>query len=148
MNTPTENKGTGKARKIAYWATTILGPASFVIGGSLFLAHAEQPVQAMEHLGISADMLYVLGVWKVLGAIVCVVPGIPLLKEWAYAGFFFELTGAAALHAMAGDPFIGAGPFTVFNPLIFLALVIASWALRPASRRSDRNGMIARTSTI
>lgn len=119
---------------IAYWITTILGPASFVIGGTLFLTQNEQPVAAMEHLGFSMNMLYVLGVWKILGAIVCVVPGIPLIKEWAYAGFFFELTSAAALHALAGDPFFG-GTFAVASPLIFLAFVIASYLLRPASRR-------------
>jgi len=135
MNDDTTITKPGKARVIAYWVTTILGPASFVIGGTMFLTHAEQPVQAMEHLGISSNLLYVLGIWKILGAIVCVVPGIPLLKEWAYAGFFFELTGAAALHAMAGDPFFTSGPFMIAPPLIFLALVIASWSLRPASRR-------------
>ena len=124
-----------KGRTIAYWITTILGPGSFVIGGTLFLAHGEQPTQAMAHLGLSPDLLYVLGVWKILGAIVCVIPGVPLLKEWAYAGFFFELTGAAALHALAGDPFFGSGPFMVASPLIFLGLVIASYVLRPASRR-------------
>jgi hypothetical protein len=59
-----------------------------------------------------------------------VVPKLPLLKEWAYAGFFFELTGAAASHALAGHD---AG--RIATPLVFVALVIASWALRPASRR-------------
>jgi len=135
MTTLPLTKKSGRTTQIAYWTTTILGPASFVIGGTMFLTHADQPAQAMDHLGISANVLYVLGVWKILGAIVCVVPGIPLLKEWAYAGFFFELTGAAALHAMAGDPFFSSGPYMIAQPLIFLVLVIASYVLRPASRR-------------
>lgn len=120
---------------MAYWVTTILGPASFVIGGSLFLMQAQQPMDAMAHLGLAPSLLHVLGFWKILGAVVCVLPGLPLLKEWAYAGFFFELTAAAFLHIAAGDPFFAAGPLQVAPPLISLALVIASYLLRPESRR-------------
>jgi hypothetical protein len=119
-----------RARKIAYWVTTIFGPASFVIGGVLFLSHAEQPTSQLALLGYPPYLLDILGPWKILGAIAVVVPGLPLLKEWAYAGFFFELTGAAASHALAGH---GVGQ--VVQPLVFLALVVASWALRPAGRR-------------
>ena len=119
-----------RARLIAYWITTLLGPASFVIGGILFLSRAEQPLTQLAHLGYPPYLLYILGIWKILGAIVVVVPGLPLLKEWAYAGFFFELTGAAASHALAGD-----GAREIVQPLVFLALVAASWWLRPASRR-------------
>jgi DoxX-like protein len=85
-----------RARLIAYWITTLLGPASFVIGGVLFLSRAERPASQLADLGYPAYLLYVLGVWKVLGAIAVVVPGLPLLKEWAYAGFFFELSGGVA----------------------------------------------------
>jgi hypothetical protein len=119
-----------RAQLVAYWITTVLGPASFVIGGVLFLSRAEQPLSQLTHLGYPAYLLYILGVWKILGAIAVVVPGLPLLKEWAYAGFFFELSGAAASHALAGD-----GPSQIAQPLVFLALVVASWWLRPASRR-------------
>lgn len=119
-----------RLRTIAYWATTLLGPASFVIGGSLFVTQGEHQVASLAQLGYPAYLLYILGFWKLLGAVTVVVPGVPLLKEWAYAGFFFDLTGAAASHAFAGD---GAGP--IFAPLLFLALVMASWALRPPSRR-------------
>lgn len=58
------------------------------------------------------------------------MPGLPRLKEWVYAGFFFELTSASASHVFAGD---GIGD--ALAPLLFLAFVMASWALRPASRR-------------
>lgn len=124
-----------KIKNIVYWLTTILGPTSFAIGGTLFLTHGEQPVASMTHLGYPAYMLYILGIWKLLGAIVITVPKFPLLKEWAYAGFFFELTGAAASHAFSGDPLVGNGPAQVISPLFFLVLVCLSWALRPASRR-------------
>ena len=120
-------------RTIAYWFTTLMGPASFVVGGTLFLSQGDQQVAVLAHLGYPAYLLYILGFWKWVGAVVTVVPGLPLLKEWAYAGFFFDLTGAAASHAFAGD---GLGP--IVQPLVFLVLVMASWALRPASRRVSR----------
>ena len=119
-----------RLRTIAYWVTTILGPASFVIGGVLFLSGAEQPSTVLAELGYPAYLLRILGVWKILGALAAVAPGLPRLKEWMYAGFFFELTGAAASHALAGHP-IGK----VLQPVVFLVLVMASWWLRPASRR-------------
>ncbi len=119
-----------RTRTIAYWVTTLLGPASFVVGGTLFLSQGGDQVAILAHLGYPAYLLYILGFWKWLGAIITVVPGLPLLKEWAYAGFFFDLTGAAASHAFAGD-----GLSAIVQPLVFLALVMASWALRPASRR-------------
>ena len=124
-----------RIKLIAYWITTILGPASFVIGGILHITHAEQVVGTLNHLGYPTYFATILGVWKLLGAIAIVAPGLPLLKEWAYAGFFFDLTGAAASHAFSGDPFFAAGPHMIAAPLVFLALVIASWALRPPSRR-------------
>jgi uncharacterized membrane protein YphA (DoxX/SURF4 family) len=119
-----------RLRLIAYWVTTILGPASFVIGGTLFLSQGEQQVATLGRLGYPPYLLYILGVWKILGAVVAVAPGLPRLKEWVYAGFCFELTGAAASHAFVGDD-VGQ----ILAPLLFLALVMASWALRPASRR-------------
>lgn len=119
-----------RLRVIAYWVTTVLGPASFIIGGVLFLSHSEQQVATLTQLGYPPYLLYILGFWKVLGVIAVLIPGFPRLKEWAYAGFFFELTGAATSQAFAGGD---AGQ--ILAPLGFLALVAASWALRPASRR-------------
>src|SRR5262245_52167060 len=128
MSEPVSNSQ--RWRTAAYWITTILGPASFVIGGTLFVTQGEQQVATLAHLGYPAYLLYILGFWKLFGAVTVVVPGVPLLKEWAYAGFFFDLSGAAASHAFAGD-----GVSAIFAPLLFLALVMASWALRPPSRR-------------
>jgi hypothetical protein len=119
-----------RIKNIAYWAATILGPTSFVIGGVLNLAHSEQAVAGLQHLGYPAYFGPLLGAWKLLGAIVLTVPGLPRLKEWAYAGFVFDVTAAAFSHASVGDP-----TGNVVGPLVFLALVMASWALRPASRR-------------
>ena len=92
-----------------------LGPESFVIGGYLFLRRDAQVLAANAHLGCRLYLLFILGLWKVLGAVAVVIPGFPRLKEWAYAGFFFDLTGAAASHAFAGD-----GAADILAPLGFL----------------------------
>jgi len=123
------NVKTATIRPIAYWTTTILGPASFVIGGVLNLMQTEQVVSTMGHLGYPAYFASILGAWKLLGAIAIVIPRFPRLKEWAYAGFFFDLTAAAISRAAVGD-----SAADIVAPLMFLALVLASWALRPASR--------------
>ena len=124
-----------RTRTIAFWATTILGPASFVIGGYLHLARDPQVMATLAHLGYPAYFATILGAWKLLGAAAIVVPGLPRVKEWAYAGFFFDLTGAAATRAFVGD-----GAADILAPLFFLVLVAASWALRPTSRTLCFNG--------
>jgi hypothetical protein len=121
---------TQKIKTIAYWITTIFGPTSFVIGGILNLSQSPDVVQTMQHLGYPAYFASILGAWKLLGALVITVPGLPRLKEWAYAGFFFDLTAAAISRAAVGD----SAP-DIIAPLVFLTLVLASWALRPTSRR-------------
>jgi len=118
-----------KIRAIAYWATTVFGPASFVVGGVLGVTHDPQLMSTLQHLGYPPYFAAISGTWKILGAIAVVVPGFPRVKEWAYAGFFFELTAAAASRAFVGD-----SAADIVAPLGFLALVVASWALRPASR--------------
>jgi uncharacterized membrane protein YphA (DoxX/SURF4 family) len=117
-------------KTIAYWATTILGPASFVIGGTLSLTQSSQVTEMLRHLGYPAYFALLLGVGKLAGAIVTLLPGTPRLKEWAYAGFCIELTCAAFSRAAIGD-----ATADIIAPLGFLALVLASWALRPASRK-------------
>jgi uncharacterized membrane protein YphA (DoxX/SURF4 family) len=119
-----------KIKAIAYWTTTIFGPASFVIGGVLGVTHDAQVMATLQHLGYPPYFATISGIWKLLGAIAVVVPGFPRLKEWAYAGFFFELTAAAVSRGFSGD-----GPVDIAAPLVFLALVIVSWALRPPSRK-------------
>ena len=118
-----------RIKNIAYWLTTIFGPASFVIGGVLSLTQSEQVTSGLSHLGYPAYFAVILGTWKLLGAIAIVAPRFPRLKEWAYAGFCFDLTAAAVSHAAVGD-----STGDIVAPLVFLVLVLASWALRPASR--------------
>jgi uncharacterized membrane protein YphA (DoxX/SURF4 family) len=113
-----------------YWVTTILGPASFVMGGVIQLTHAPEVATTLNHLGYPLYFATILGIWKILGAVTTVVPGLPRLKEWAYAGFVFDLTAAAASHAYAGDALSD-----IIAPLVFLVPVLLSWALRPDGRR-------------
>jgi DoxX-like family len=83
-------------------------------------------------LGYPMYFFLILGFWKLLGAIAILAPGFPRLKEWAYAGIFFDLTGAAASCAFSGG--YGAYGFHVIAPLIIAGFMVLSWALRPASR--------------
>ena len=119
-------------RKIAYWTTTIL-VAFFMTGGVAQIAqYRANPHGVVPQLGYPLYFFAILGVWKVLGAIAILVPRYPRLKEWAYAGIFFDLTGAAVSCAAVGG--YGAYGFHVIAPLIITGLLMASWALRPESR--------------
>jgi uncharacterized membrane protein YphA (DoxX/SURF4 family) len=123
-----------KAKSIAYWATTILVAVPIGSGGVAQLARLQGTVEGFVHiLGYPPYFVTILGFWKVAGAIAILVPRFPRLKEWAYAGIFFDLTGAAASCAAVGG--YGAYAFHVIAPLILAALTVASWALRPESRR-------------
>jgi hypothetical protein len=122
-----------KGKMIAYWITTILVAFFIGSGGAAQIAqyfgnrHGVVPL-----LGYPMYFFGILGFWKVLGAIAILVPRYPRLKEWAYAGIFFDLTGAAASCAAVGG--YGAYGFHVIAPLVITGLTVASWALRPESR--------------
>ncbi len=117
-------------RTIAYWVTTAMLVFVFGSGGVVDLMQPPMAVDGMAQLGYPAYMCTILGVWKVLGAIALVIPGTPRLKEWTYAGMVFDLTGASASHFAVHDP-----AAKVAIPLVITLILIASWVLRPASRR-------------
>ena len=122
-----------KTRSIVYWTTTIL-VAFFMSGGiAQLVQYRANPHGVVPDLGYPMYFFAILGVWKVLGAIAILVPRYPRLKEWAYAGIFFDLTGAAASCAAVGG--YGAYGFHVIAPLIITGMTVTSWALRPESRR-------------
>jgi hypothetical protein len=121
-----------KAKSIAYWVMTILVALPIGSGGIAQVAHSQQNVDGFVHvLGYPLYFMTILGVWKILGAIAILVPGFPRLKEWAYAGIFFDLTGAAATWAAVGGP---GEALHIIAPLIITGFTMASWALRPPSR--------------
>jgi DoxX-like family len=122
-----------KAKNIAYWTTT--GLIAFFIGGgggAQIAQYLGNPHGVVPILGYPLYFFAILGFWKVLGAIAILVPRFPRLKEWAYAGIFFDLTGAVASVVAVGV--YGAYAFHVLAPLILAGITVASWALRPQSR--------------
>jgi hypothetical protein len=123
-----------KAKAIVYWVMTILVAMPIGSGGvGQILQYRADPHGVVAALGYPMYFFLILGVWKVLGAIAILAPGLPRLKEWAYAGIFFDLTGAAASCAAVGG--YGANGFHVIAPLIITGFCVASWALRPGSRK-------------
>ena len=124
---------TTKAKNITYWTTTILIAFFIGRGGVAQIAqYLGNPHGVVPVLAYPMYFFAILGFWKTLGAIAILVPRFPRLKEWAYAGIFFDLTGAAASCVAVGG--YGAYGFHVFAPLILAGFTVASWALRPASR--------------
>jgi uncharacterized membrane protein YphA (DoxX/SURF4 family) len=122
-----------QARSVAYWITTALVAFSLGSGGLFEVMRTPQATDGMVRvLGYPAYFVVILGVWKLLGTIAILAPRLPRLKEWAYAGIFFDATGATASHAAAGDN--GAHGFHIWVTLLLALLTIASWALRPPSR--------------
>jgi hypothetical protein len=122
-------------RTIGYWAATGFVAMELVAGGVLELCHSNVAfgiVTTINHLGYPIYVLNILGVWKLLGAIALLMPGLPILKEWAYAGVTFNMTGAIVSHLCSGD-----GVKKILPPLMVLAVTAVSWALRPASRRCN-----------
>jgi hypothetical protein len=94
------------------------------------LIRAPEIVDGLSHLGYPAYFATILGIWKLLGVAAIVTPGHLRIKEWAYAGFFFVLTGAAMSHAVAHDP-----AAKILVPIAVLALVMTSWSAAPRVER-------------
>ncbi|WNQ14021.1 DoxX family protein [Paenibacillus aurantius] len=122
-----------RGKVIAYWVATAL--LAFIVGsgGIGDITNQWGTLETVEILGYPVYFLTVIGVWKVLGAVAILVPRFPRIKEWAYAGIFFEMTGAAASHAFVGD--YGAFAYHILTTLGFAALALVSWVLRPESRK-------------
>lgn len=116
-------------REIAYWVCTGLIGALSVFAGVTYLRGTPQAVQGFAHVGYPQQLRILLGIAKSLGAMVLLVPGLPRLKEWAYAGFTFAWIAACVAHFLAKDGTIA------FMPLILLVLLAISYVTRPASRQ-------------
>lgn len=122
--------GSGRLPWAGYWFTTVVVVAELGLGGIWDIARIPSVRELVAHLGYPTYFLVLLGTWKVLGAIVLLVPRRALLKEWAYAGAFFVYTGAIVSHLMTGYD-VGEVPVLV----VLTALTALSWELRPPSRR-------------
>jgi len=121
---------TSKGRTIAFWLLTGLIVISQGASGIADLLKVQGLVDGVTELGYPVYILTILGPFKVLGAIVLAIPGLLRLKEWAYAGFFFDFSGAALSHIYHGD-----GIDLVLPGMIAVLVLLGSYFLRPDSRR-------------
>ena len=131
----TRNFLQGKAGKIIYWISTIWLALGMLSTGMVQLlrmnsegAVAPPGVYGIQHLGYPIYFLTILGVWKILGVIALLIPKFPVLKEWAYAGFFFVMSGAIFSHIAVGDPVK-----EIFPSLLLLVLTMISWYFKFAA---------------
>lgn len=122
-----------KRSKIIYWITTVWLALGMVSTGAVQLLKANEGQgggDMLTHLGYPVYLLTILGIWKILGVVAVLIPKFPLLKEWAYAGFFFVMSGAIFSHIALGDPIK-----EIFPSLLLLILTVVSWYFRPANRK-------------
>ncbi len=120
-----------KAKLITYWVATGLLSIGMLQSGIFAVMRSKQWVDLATSLGYPAYFLTILGVWKILGVIAILIPRFKLLKEWAYAGFFFAMTGALVSHLAMGDYEIKA----ILGPTFQAIFVLLSWYFRPESRK-------------
>jgi len=122
---------------VAYWASTALLAAMGAFGAFAYLTGAPEAVEGFRHVGYPQQLRLLLGIAKLSGAIALLVPGLPTLKEWAYAGFTFAWIAAAVAHYLAGD---GAASLT---PLVLLVFLGVSYVTRPENRRLRTRATVA-----
>lgn len=121
-----------KRNKIIYWIVTLFLSIGMTAGGIQQMLQIGGYNKIVTDLGYPLYLLTILGVWKILGVIAILIPKFPLLKEWAYAGFFFAMSGAFISHLIVGQPFSEA-----VSSLILLVVTVLSWYFRPADRKTN-----------
>lgn len=119
-----------KRNKLIYWVATGLLAFGMAAQGVTQVLQSKGYADIITNLGYPLYLLYIIGAWKILGVIAILIPRAGLLKEWAYAGFFFVMSGAAASHILSGAPAADVAP-----ALVLLVLIFASWYFRPADRK-------------
>jgi hypothetical protein len=121
-----------KRNKIIYWITTLWLSLGMVSTGIVQILNVKEETEFILNLGYPVYFLKIIGIWKILGVVAVLVPDFPLIKEWAYAGFFFMMSGAVFSHIAAGTM------NEMFPALLLLALTVLSWYFRPANRKLIR----------
>ena len=119
-----------RTNKITYWIATVWLSLGMLSSAIVQLLRVADAVQSVTHLGYPSYLLTILGIWKILGVGAILAPRLPLVKEWAYAGFFFVTSGALISHIVMGDGF-----GEIFPAILLGALTVVSWYFRPESRR-------------
>jgi hypothetical protein len=116
-------------KKTAYWISTIFVAFIMTSSGVLALTHAPAMMKALAHLGYPAYFSNLLGVAKLSGVCVLLVPGWTRLKEWAYVGFGITILSACYSHLLSGDGFLA------LEPLITFVALLTSYLTRPSDRQ-------------
>jgi len=124
-----------KRNKIIYWIATAWLSLGMLSTGIVQLIKMKEEVTNIEQLGYPVYLLTLIGIWKILGVIAILIPKFALLKEWAYAGFFFAMTGAIFSHLAGGN-----GAKELFGPVLLLVLTVVSWYFRTADRKISPTG--------
>jgi DoxX-like protein len=119
-----------KGSKIIYWIATIWLSLGMLSTGIVQLFKVKEDVDFIIDLGYPVYFLTLLGAWKILGVVVVLIPKFALLKEWAYAGFFFAMSGAVYSHIVTGNP-----ASDLAGPMLLILLTALSWYFRPADRK-------------
>ena len=120
-----------RRNKIIYWVATVLLSVGMLGSGLAQIFHEQAMVDIIAPLGYPLYLLYIIGVWKILGVTVILLPRFKLVKEWAYAGFFFAMTGALVSHLASGDDTVKG----IIGPFMQTIFIILSWYFRPADRK-------------
>lgn len=118
-----------KTTKIIYWIATLWLALGMLSTGIVQIFQMKEETNYMTNLGYPGYFLILLGIWKILGVIAVLIPKLPLVKEWAYAGFFFTMSGAVFSHIASNTV------NEMFPSLLLLVLTILSWYLRPMDRK-------------
>ena len=119
-----------RTRNIIYWIATAWASLGLLSTAIVQLFNLKTKADYITHLGYPEYALKIIGVWKILGVIALLIPGFPVLKEWAYAGFFFLMSSAVFSHIAHGDSLMDT-----FPSLLLLTLIAISWFFRPANRK-------------
>lgn len=119
-----------KKKLIWYWIITVILSFCIFSGGMAQALQLKQVVQGFKPLGYPAYFISLIGIWKMLGIIAILIPKFKLLKEWAYAGLFFTMTGAVISHVASNDVHV-----QIISPAVLAIFTVLSWYLRPADRK-------------
>ena len=119
-----------KRDKIIYWIATLWLALGMTVTGIVQVLKIPSEIEFILQMGYPVYFLTILGAWKILGVIAILLPKFPLLKEWAYAGFFFAMSGAVFSHMATGSE---ASEY--FGPILLLILMVTSWYFRPPDRK-------------
>jgi hypothetical protein len=130
---PMSNTVSTKARVVVYWISTLLVAQEMVAATLWAFLRPDYAGSNLAHLGYPPYVQSIIGIWAFPCAVALVVPGFGQVKEWAYAGAFFDYSGAVASHVIVGD-----GPSKWAAALVFSVLTLASRALLPEQRRRRR----------